>query len=54
MGQRAPEVVDEVRLSRPADVVEDGARLARKFIVGKQLYRRHGQSRGLVCDVPQS
>jgi hypothetical protein len=40
--QRAPEVVDEIRLPRLADVVEDGARLAGKFIVGKQLDGRHG------------
>ena len=35
--ERAPEVADEIGLPRPANVVEDDARLGGEFIVGKQL-----------------
>jgi hypothetical protein len=48
MCERAPEIVDEVGLPRLANVVKDGARLGREFIVGKQLHGRHGNLAGLL------
>ena len=51
--ERAPEVVDEIGLPRPANVIKDDARLGGEFIVGKQLHCRHGVSRWFGFDAPR-
>jgi hypothetical protein len=45
MRERAPEIVDEVRVPRLADIIEHGACVGRKFVVGEQFYGGHGFSR---------